>query len=332
MNNLFLDANILLDFYRYGDDDITEISKLVTLAKDEEIRLLCNKHLKDEVNRNREKVLSDTLGELRSKRLAIRAPNYCEQFDELKEVREHLKEANKAHNKLIERVERAIANREIGADKLISDLWSVSHELTLDTGVFEAALHRVELGNPPGKKNSVGDAIHWESLLREETLGLYHVDIVSRDSDFASILKPQEIKDFLTEEWTSAKGTFGKVRVFPSLSDYFKNLFPHIKLSDETKKNELISRLQESPNFASTHGIIYELSKYDFFTKGQTIKLFEILVSNNQVGWIATDDDMADFYTVKLKDKAWYVPSSIAVDAAVILEVEKEEFFDAIPF
>src|SRR6056297_3081355 len=125
MENLFLDANILLDFYRYGDDDLTEISKLVALARDQEIRLLFNKHLKDEVNRNREKVLADTLGELRSKKLTIKAPNYCEQFEELETVRKHLKEANKAHGVLIERLQKAIVQRDMGADKLIADLWSV---------------------------------------------------------------------------------------------------------------------------------------------------------------------------------------------------------------
>lgn len=332
MENLFLDANILLDFYRYGDDDLTEISKLVALAKDQEIRLFCNQHLKDEVNRNREKILADTFGELKSKRLTIKAPNYCEQFDELKAVREHLKKANKAHNELIKRVQEAIAQRGIGADRLIADLWGVAHEMAIDKETLDAALHRVQLGNPPGKKTSLGDAIHWETLLRDESFHLSHVDIVSRDSDFASDFNPQEIKDFLSDEWISTKGKYAKVRVFPSLSDYFIKVFPQIELSDETKKNELISRLQESPNFASTHGIICELSKYDFFTRGQTTKLFEALVNNNQVGWIAKDDDVAEFYTIKLKDKAWTVPEAIAEEAAVFLEIDKDKFFDAIPF
>lgn len=332
MNNLFLDANILLDFYRYGDDDITEINKLVALAADQEIRIICNKHLKDEVNRNREKVLSESLGELKSKRLDIKAPNFCAQFDELKSLRSHLRQANTAHNKLVDRVEKAVKNRNLGADKIISDLWNVSHELDVDDEVLNAALRRVELGNPPGKRGSIGDAIHWESIIRDQNLDLCFVDIVSRDSDFASFLNPREIKNFLADEWVSIKGRHAKIRIFPYLSDYFKLVFPQIKLSDETKKSELISRLQNSPNFATTHDIIHELSQYDFFTNGQVIKLFDALVTNNQVGWIATDDDIFDFYTIKLKDKARLVPKAIAVDAAIILEVDKDDFFDVVPF
>jgi hypothetical protein len=46
VEHLFLDANILLDFYRFGEDDISEIGKLVVLIRDKEITLHSNDHLK----------------------------------------------------------------------------------------------------------------------------------------------------------------------------------------------------------------------------------------------------------------------------------------------
>ena len=75
MRYLFLDANILLDFYRFGDDDIEEIGKILALINDKEITLYSNSHLKAEVERNREKVLAESLKSLESARFSVRAPN-----------------------------------------------------------------------------------------------------------------------------------------------------------------------------------------------------------------------------------------------------------------
>ena len=332
MRNVFLDANILLDFFRFGQDDIAEIGKLVTLCKDQELRLLCNEHLMNEVLRNREKELSDSFSELKSKNFAIKTPNYCQQFAELEDLRETLKAANKAHGELVSAVQKAIEKREIGADQLLRDLWAISHNLPVDNSVVVAARERVELGNPPGKRNSIGDAIHWESLLAEKKIGLYFVDIVSRDGDFTSTLNSNAVKDMLAFEWTEAKGKHAEITIFRSLSDYFKSRFPQIKLSDEAMKGELIDQLIDSPNFSTTHDIIAKLDKHEFFTVGQALRLFDALVQNNQVGWIATDDDVSKFFTEKLKDKAWNMPEQVAVEAAQLLEIDKEKFFDAIPF
>jgi hypothetical protein len=69
-----------------------------------------------------------------------------------------------------------------------------------------------------------------------------------------------------------------------------------IKLSEYLGKNDLIERLRISPNFASTHPLINELSQGQDFSKEQIRKLFDAFFFNNQIHWIATDADVASLY------------------------------------
>lgn len=67
-------------------------------------------------------------------------------------------------------------------------------------------------------------------------------------------------------------------------------------LSEYLGKNDSIERLRISPNFASTHSIIRDLSQDQEFSKEQTRKLFDAFFFNNQIHWLATDADVASFY------------------------------------
>ena len=96
---LFLDANILLDFYRFGDDDITEMGKLVALLEGGELELYVNDHLKNEVIRNREKVIAESFPELQATKYKVRTPNYCSKLPELAELRDALKDRQRGATK-----------------------------------------------------------------------------------------------------------------------------------------------------------------------------------------------------------------------------------------
>lgn len=68
-------------------------------------------------------------------------------------------------------------------------------------------------------------------------------------------------------------------------------------LSEYLGKNDLVERLRISPNFTSTHSILRELSQYEDFSREQTRRLFDTFFFNNQISWIATDDDVVQFYS-----------------------------------
>ena len=73
-------------------------------------------------------------------------------------------------------------------------------------------------------------------------------------------------------------------------------------LSEYLGKNELIEGLRISPNFASTHSLLRELLQDQDFSKEQIRKLFDAFFFNNQINWIATDSDVANFYQSLVRD------------------------------
>ena len=68
---------------------------------------------------------------------------------------------------------------------------------------YSAAM-RSRLGNPPGKNESVGDAVNWETLLSTVADGtaLY---LVSEDKDYRSPLSENVFNEFLLDEWQTKK-------------------------------------------------------------------------------------------------------------------------------
>ncbi len=86
-------------------------------------------------------------------------------------------------------------------------------------------------------------------------------------------------------------------------------------LSEYLGKNDLIERLRISPNFASTHSLIRELSQDQDFSKDQIRKLFDAFFFNNQIHWLATDSDIASFYK-----------SLVQENEALLTESELEQF------
>lgn len=328
MTALFLDANIVLDFYRFGPDDLAEIEKLRALVEDREVTLFATEHLRNEISRNRETILSQTIKDLEALKFGFSVPKFIEKSPEAGEIRELLKQANAQHSALLARLRGEIEAVQLPADAVIERLFELAAVIYSSDALELAAIRRKELGHPPGKRQSIGDALHWLSLLNDKRI--YGISIVSRDGDFASDLQQSAIKSFLRREWREHKGEHAPVLLYSSLSKYLQIHHPQIVLSDEARKNELISELRASPNFSTTHGLISDLSKYTYFTRGQVDRLFSALVNNTQVGWIGTDDDVKDFY-MSLREKAWEIPPHLREAVPKILGVSEDEFFE-IPF
>jgi len=321
-----LDANILLDFYRFGSDDLAEVRKILTLIDDKELELYSNSLLCDEVNRGREAEIASSFNAFRSQKFAVRVPNYGSDLKELELLHENLKSANKAHEVIVAILTNKISSNTLDADVLIEELFSRSIDLEVGDDILKKARNRQLLNNPPRKKgDSLGDSLHWETLL--SAAHGYNFHLVSRDADFASELVPGTIKNFLKKDWMAAHGKFADMHLHSSLSEFFQRKFPQIKLSDETEKAQLIEQLSSSGNFATTHGIIDRLRQFEYFTSGQVVRLFSVLVNNSQVGWIATDPDLQDFY-IRLKDQAYLVPDELHNDLIKLLEIKDEHFFD----
>ncbi|OQA84675.1 MAG: haloacid dehalogenase-like hydrolase [Bacteroidetes bacterium ADurb.Bin234] len=72
----------------------------------------------------------------------------------------------------------------------------------------------------------------------------------------------------------------------------------HQKSEEEREKDDLINQLESSSSFMNTHKIIKLLESRNNWSKMQKDKLMNIALTNNQVRYILTDDDVKAFFTI----------------------------------
>lgn len=291
---LFIDATVFLSFYEYTNETLTELNKLCVLIESKRIELLLPQQVVDETWRRRSGVLSSSFAQFKE-RVQLPFPSYCRNQGRYTSVQAALDNLRDSHRQMIDDVREAISRDELGADRLLKQLFGLANQLERTPQLMAAARERVELGNPPGKRGSIGDAVNWEALMaavpRREPLFF-----ISGDSDFASPLSKELPNEFLRHEWTQRKES--ELHFYTTLSRFFESheQFKGIDLERESEKARLIQELARSPNFSMTHALIARLSTFEDFTSEQVAELVEILLTNRQVHWILEDRDVSQFY------------------------------------
>lgn len=91
----------------------------------------------------------------------------------------------------------------------------------------------MDLGNPPGKQHSYGDAINWESLL-QNTDDEKDLCLVTDDGDYRSVLNDERLNEYLLREWKEDKK--GELKFYRRLSAFFKDNYPDIELRRQRRK------------------------------------------------------------------------------------------------
>jgi hypothetical protein len=181
----------------------------------------------------------------------------------------------------------------------MDSIFSTTKIFTYDSKIFSCANRRTQLGNPPGKKGDICDAINWELLLLNVNTDLI---IISSDNDYASELDKSQIHKFIYDEWREKKNF--TIELYKNLTSFFKKYIPQLKLLDE--KRELIElyilMLEGSPNFQTTHNAINGLQ--DFQKKldyDQVNRIVDAYLKNSQVNWIINDEDLKLFIVSIMK-------------------------------
>ncbi len=279
MKYVFIDTNVYLSFYHFNNDDLGKLQALVDFRDTNQLNILRNQQLRDEFNRNRENKINDALGMFVRPSVGS-VPRLFEQYKSKSDsLRQLINDANKMHTELIEQIKVNIRDQSLKADEITRNIFGDERTI-LSKPILEKAKQRVETGNPPGKKGSIGDAYHWEYLLAtvpdEQDL-----IIVTDDIDWKSPLNPLELSGFLTEEWKLRKKS--KVTLYTSISEYFRNEHPDIKLSGEYKKDLWIENLKESGGFDRSRLVLRILTNMGNLSDEQLGKLVIAANSNDQV-------------------------------------------------
>ena len=250
MLHVFIDSNIYLRFFAYADDTLEELEKFQALALAEKITIYLTEQVQDEVRRNREGEIARAVSRFQKSALPPEVPRFALHTDEAKALLKESKKAAEAKSALSQKIADEIQKGELRADQLIDQLAQHSTVIETSDEQVDRATFRRDVGNPPGKPESLGDQINWECLLDAvpENADLH---IVSTDEDFFSKLDATKPSEFSLDEWEAENG--GKLEVYRSLSAFAKKHFPEIKLPIDVLKSDAISRLTKSGNFARTH-------------------------------------------------------------------------------
>ncbi|GAC1562865.1 MAG: hypothetical protein NVS2B5_27980 [Beijerinckiaceae bacterium] len=315
--------------YHLTSEDIEELKKLVAFVEKKEIDLIVPKQVENEFWRNRGAKIVDAMKKLREAKFNVSFPAFTKDYDEYTDIKDLLKKADQLHAALVSKITDDAKNMALKADEIVTGLFKKATKPAFEQEQYLSAVMRTRLGNPPGKNETVGDALNWETLLLTVAEGtdLY---LVSEDKDYRSHLSEGVFNEFLRREWETGKKS--ELHYYSKISDFFKECFPGIKIASQIESDLAITSLSNSGSFASTHVQIAQLLKFDQFTPEQIERLVKIPAQNGQVGWIIGDADVHAFYA-KLLGKYAKVLKQEDVDAlAELVEAGKPQEDGDIPF
>ena len=190
---------------------------------------------------------------------------------------------------VLENIKIAIESNSLKADEIIKELFEKAEIIEANESLINSAKVRFDLGNPPGKNNSYGDALNWETLLQDTSIDKDLI-FISDDKDYFSEIDNAKFNKYLEREWENRKNS--KIIFFKSISEFFKSKYPNIKLASDLQKDVYIEHLQNSNTFRDSRYNLHKLSKFNDFTSDQINSIFFQTFSNTQLYWISEDEDI----------------------------------------
>ena len=125
----------------------------------------------DETRRNRANVINDSFKKFRETKIFLQFPSYCKKYDQYTPMQKCLEQLKEFHREMTNDIQQDIDDHKLPADSLIQQLFGLATKLDNTEQCIDRARLRIELGNPPGKKGSLGDAVIWETLLAKVKKG-----------------------------------------------------------------------------------------------------------------------------------------------------------------
>lgn len=290
--NVFIDTNIFLSFYHFSNEELSTLENIFASNQTGTIKVILTEQLKNEFYRNRENKIKDALKKFSDEEIKFQLPSFMKNYEEFEQIRQSIRQLNEVRRKLKSKANKDILEMNLVTDKVVEEIFKVNNIVEINDEIFTKAHRRHLLRNPPGKNDSMGDAINWEILL-QSVPNDEDLHIISDDGDFYSVIDDEKLNSFLENEWKEKKNS--KIYFYRKLSKFTTKHFNGINFSFDTEKEILLTTLLDSGNFATTHSVIAKLEKYSHFSLREVEIVLEACVQNSQVSWILSDDDVCDF-------------------------------------
>lgn len=289
--NVFIDTNVLLSFFHFSKDDVNLLREVFISQKKGRVKVHVTTHLVDEFYRNREAKVAEALKGYDQIKTLPRLPSFMEEFPSYTKAITLSKELTKCLSSLRREAMDLVEANELDADIFVQQIFEKAETIESSDSDIDKAERRGKLRRPPGKPGSLGDAIHWEGLLRAVPDD-QDLHLISADGDFASKLKSNEASGYLSSEWNEKKKS--KLYLYQDLSSFVSLHTDGKHLSFDVEKKELIEYLGHSASYTRTHSIVAQLEKYSNFSRAEAIAIFEAAENNSQVRTIDTDNDVRE--------------------------------------
>lgn len=290
--HVFIDTNILLNFFHFTKEDIDALSSVFASHKHGAATVHLTQQVCDEFLRNRENKIKDALKRFKDVKFSAQLPAFMKQYEEYEQIRQKSSELQELVKTVSKKVDDDVIKSGLLTDALIKDIFAKSNPIETTSELYAKAQMRVALGNPPGKGGSLGDSVNWTALL-SAVPNHQNIHIISEDGDFYSTLDEKRPHPFLKEEWKREKN--GELFVYRELSTFLYEHFDGVAFSYDQNKDDLINNLAGSGSFATTHSLIAKLEQFGYFSLKEVQRILAAAVANDQFGWIVGDDDVRAF-------------------------------------
>lgn len=286
---VFIDTNILLDFYRIRKSNIS-MKYLEEIERHKEL-IIITSQVEMEFKKNRQSAILESIGEVKKFNVpGLSVPTILSDTKAVELINNYKKGIIAQQKKLKEKIEKILKNPlQDPVYRCLDKVFKHKSKINLDRDsqirftVRNLAKKRFILGYPPRKRddNSIGDAINWEWIIKCAQMTGKNIILVTRDTDFGAIDETDSyLNDWLKQEFKQRVGARRKFVLTDKLSKAFQLLqIPVSKemIEEEQKVSNYINK-GNAINFGEYQDIMIKIKKMfeveNNFSNFQKIKFY----------------------------------------------------------
>lgn len=251
---VFIDTNILLDFYRYPRG--SAILPVLDHIDKNHSKIITSTQVEMEYKKNRQKVIVSSMTEMKGPKWdSFKLPVILSGSQAAQSIENDRTDIDKQSKILRNKIESILRNPSRNDDvfKTLQRLFKSLSELNLKRPdpkritIRNLAKKRFILGYPPRKDSdvSIGDAINWEWLIYCAKEKNQDVVIVSRDTDYGCRFGDDVIiNDWLAQEFKQRVNIRKKVILTDKLMQGFKLANISVKKKEVDDEAKMLSELK----------------------------------------------------------------------------------------
>ncbi|MFN7693288.1 MAG: PIN domain-containing protein [Burkholderiales bacterium] len=251
---MFVDTNVLLDFYRIKKSDVsTKYLEQLEACKD---RLILGSQVEMEYKKNRQRVIVEAMNAFTGPDWSrLTPPALVAELQATKTLEKHRKQLVTQQKKLSATITKILGDPS-RCDPVYQTLQrlfkhdsplNLSRERKERFAIRNLARKRFVLGYPPRKNNdtSIGDAVNWEWIVKCSNDTGKHVVIVTRDTDYGVIHEGASyLNDWLKQEFSERVSKKRKIILTDKLSQGLKLVHAAVTREMEQEEELLLRRMR----------------------------------------------------------------------------------------